>query len=802
MANIKQAIFTVTPELLINDQHSKYVNDVFGLESISGSDLNFLFNEEQKEKTALELTEGLELAFLQPETWEMISPILLDEHVYFKPNKVGGDEKRDLKFEWNPIFVKDKLVKIMVICLDVTDQKRLESEIANQEAAHDEQLEILSQIIALPVETVEQFVKDTSRMVKETDTLLNKAKQGMDQNTLSGLMRTMHTIKGSARHFKLISIQDKAHDLESHIVEISESDHPQEKMNSLYSQLVQEWAPLKSSVNDVEIFYRKTMNKGSDPKEDLSGTVSIPVKKIERILSAVTNTNRKTVPTRAVQNSIRGLIQVPAKTLFDRLESLARALADELKHPLIIERNGDETLMDFRMAGPLHDGFLHAIRNSIDHGAEDVETRLSKGKDAPMHIKMHAKISYGHLIIEISDDGAGIDVEKVREKVIQRGLVHEEKFKHSPSDRVVQYIFEPGLSTKEQVSDISGRGVGMDVVKDVVEGTLAGEIFIYTEKDKGTRLVARIPSDRFTVQKENLYGLFSSSSKIQEIKNSLNSNVEAYSKIKNLNGIPTIITDIEALKEKTIHLPKDRSHVICLGDVDPKTVAEQVLPSHRVQHYVDVTNPFHSRYLKSTLGSIGNNKIWGLENYLWPGVEIFSHDIRDYNDKNSIIDRLTEITSRQKAFISFSEIMSTIADEMIMNGMFDAPRDKDGKEKYNHLSRTHKLVLEPSETVNFRFGIDGNFIGLSISDPFGALTYDTLINYLQRCFAQGSDQINQTKGGAGLGLFSIFSSSHCFIVNRAPNRRTEVISLVSLSRSFERYQRVGRSFSFFDNKEL
>ena len=88
-------------------------------------------------------------------------------------------------------------------------------------------------------------------------------------------------------------------------------------------------------------------------------------------------------------------------------------------------------------------------------------------------------------------------------------------------------------------------------------------------------------------------------------------------------------------------------------------------------------------------------------------------------------------------------------------------------------------------------------MAISIEDPFGALTYKTLVNYLKKCYAQGADQIDQKQGGAGLGLFTIFDNAHCFIVNSLTGKRTEMIVLIALSRSFEKYQRVGKSLSYF-----
>ncbi len=148
-------------------------------------------------------------------------------------------------------------------------------------------------------------------------------------------------------------------------------------------------------------------------------------------------------------------------------------------------------------------------------------------------------------------------------------------------------------------------------------------------------------------------------------------------------------------------------------------------------------------------------------------------------------------------------IIEGIADELITNAIYNAPRDAAGKPKYAALSRRETVVLEPHETAVLEFACDGNFIALSQVDPFGSLTQETIVNYLNRCLVQGAAAISDGSpafggsGGAGIGLYRMFQSLSKFIVNIEPGKRTEVIALIDLRVSMKKFRQQAKSFHIF-----
>jgi two-component system chemotaxis sensor kinase CheA len=153
---------------------------------------------------------------------------------------------------------------------------------------------------------------------------------------------------------------------------------------------------------------------------------------------------------------------------------------------------GQETELDKSLLEAIKDPLTHAVRNSLDHGIEPPDVRIAAGKDAEGTLKLRASHEGSHVVIEVSDDGAGIAVERVRQKAIERGLITPDRAAHLGERELLQLIFLPGFSTAAAVTNVSGRGVGMDVVRTNVE-KIGGKVEIDSRAGKGTTLRLRIP---------------------------------------------------------------------------------------------------------------------------------------------------------------------------------------------------------------------------------------------------------------------------------------------------------------------
>jgi two-component system chemotaxis sensor kinase CheA len=182
----------------------------------------------------------------------------------------------------------------------------------------------------------------------------------------------------------------------------------------------------------------------------------------------------------------------PVSHVFSKFPRLVRDLAQQLDKRVRLEMEGQETELDKSLLEAIKDPLTHSVRNSIDHGIERPHQREAVGKPAEGVLKLRACQDGSHVIVEVRDDGGGIRVEKVRDKAIERKLITAEKAAQSSERELLQLIFLPGFSTASAITNVSGRGVGMDVVRSNVE-KIGGKVEIESRAGQGTTLRLRIP---------------------------------------------------------------------------------------------------------------------------------------------------------------------------------------------------------------------------------------------------------------------------------------------------------------------
>jgi two-component system chemotaxis sensor kinase CheA len=200
-----------------------------------------------------------------------------------------------------------------------------------------------------------------------------------------------------------------------------------------------------------------------------------------------------------LQKSVMKIRMVPVEQLFRRLPRIVRDVAKVRKKEIAIEMAGQNTDLDKSVLDALVDPLAHLVRNAADHGIETPEDRLAHGKSARGTIRLDAYHQGNQVVIEISDDGRGIGHEKLVRKAIQSGLVSEKDARGLSHDEILNLVFQPGLTTAEEVTEISGRGVGMDVVKSVMD-RLKGKVLVESEPGRGTTFQLVVPLTLASIQ--------------------------------------------------------------------------------------------------------------------------------------------------------------------------------------------------------------------------------------------------------------------------------------------------------------
>lgn len=227
------------------------------------------------------------------------------------------------------------------------------------------------------------------------------------------------------------------------------------------------------------IIAKNTIVSAADGGESSSQTLN---EQVEYLESVTTNLHEAVMKVR----------MVPIESAVNKFPRMVRDLEKKLDKKMQLTITGEETELDRTVVDEIGDPLMHLIRNSADHGLEHPDERAAKGKPEMGTIFLNAYQDGNSVIIEVGDDGKGIDVEAVRAKIVERGLASEETAAQFTDKEVINYLFDPGFSMAKKVTDISGRGVGLDVVKSNIE-SLGGDVSVKTKLDEGSTWIIRLP---------------------------------------------------------------------------------------------------------------------------------------------------------------------------------------------------------------------------------------------------------------------------------------------------------------------
>ncbi|MFO7730759.1 MAG: chemotaxis protein CheA [Spirochaetia bacterium] len=237
-------------------------------------------------------------------------------------------------------------------------------------------------------------------------------------------------------------------------------------VKKIKAEVIERFGDLYTMYDSFETRFKNTVNEFNSTAQNLSRNTS------------------------DLQEGVMQIRMVPISQIFNRFPRLVRDVSKEIGKNVKLEIEGEDTELDKSVIEDLLDPLIHCVRNSIDHGVESPEERKAAGKPVDGHVMLKASNEGNMIIIEVEDDGKGIDVESVHKKAVDRGLIHPNK--KLTEIEAFNLIFEPGFSTAKQVTNLSGRGVGLDVVKKQIE-KLNGNVSVWSERGEGSRITIKIP---------------------------------------------------------------------------------------------------------------------------------------------------------------------------------------------------------------------------------------------------------------------------------------------------------------------
>jgi chemotaxis protein histidine kinase CheA len=322
-------------------------------------------------------------------------------------------------------------------------------------------------------------------------------------------MRNLHTIKGNSRIFGFSSISTAVHQAEAKVLEAKERGT---------NELSIARAEIRASLNSVhkvldqygEVAYRvfgignpfvfKPNEANGSEFHSGAGTVALEISqdKIKSLKSLVAEAENGKASLAEIKRAVSRLSETPVGPAFSKFQAMVKEVSGNLgkSAQLIIIDDGVE--LDREVVNQLRDVLTHLLRNAIDHGLEIIEKRKSSGKSEMGTIRIHCREEGGDVIVKLEDDGKGIDGDEIARAAVRKGLRTDTEIQKLSQEEKIDLIFLPGLSSKEIVTEISGRGVGMDFVKDAI-AQMSAQISIDTKVGRGTNFTIRFKRERLGV---------------------------------------------------------------------------------------------------------------------------------------------------------------------------------------------------------------------------------------------------------------------------------------------------------------
>ncbi len=489
MDSVPTGLLCLDENFIINPEHSKSVLRILELKEIASKDyFNVLGIENDNDKNKLlEFFDVFLENRISGKEMELLNPF--EEFKY----KTGNCQKW-LRLRYFLVEGSENRKKqILVVMENITEEKALAEKVGKSEK---ENIELKA--IAEDPDLFKEFLIEISQILKHTKENLDKlSKNVLSKDIVNDIFRDVHTIKGTAGSFGLITVSEIAGLLEENLVTLRENTTIHYNTTDLILNSLNQLSNAVMEVNQIA----KTIF-GEDFNESNDIYLRIPLEKLtyqftnlkEMLKFCLEDYNFCGKLLDKIDHQYLELRSIPAKKGVAKALKIIPELLRRLEKNVVFDIKGAETPIDCEIAKELNTPLIHLIRNCAYHGIETSEDRLKAGKPQIGHINITFKQSEEDLIIELSDDGKGMDPDHLKKVAIKKGFLTEIEAAALTPYEAISLILKPGFSTTENVTEISGRGVGMDAVAVIIKDKLKGELIIKSFKGKGTVFSIKIPT--------------------------------------------------------------------------------------------------------------------------------------------------------------------------------------------------------------------------------------------------------------------------------------------------------------------
>lgn len=462
-SNMHQGLFTIIEGGLIHPEYAAYLETIFETKEIANRNfVDFMFRRSTLSADVIDAASTAVASIVGEDAmmYEFNSHLLVGEltlEFSDKPNKL-------IELDWDPIVDDQEVItKLMVTVRDVTALKALQAEAEGQR----QELMIIGEILAVDADKFNDFIEGSSSFVDRCRTIIEQTEQ-KDLGKLAELFRNIHTVKGNARTYGLKHITDTVHRIENTYDQLRKNEEMQWQPQELLGEL----AFAEQAIKVYSGIFKEKL--GRDGKQGIAGA-RVDREQISRLMESIAALSDTELPANVisiVRDTYHSLAAIEAESLETVIAAVlqsVQSLAEELDKPApAIEINDKDIYARREAHGLLNNIFMHVLRNALDHGIETPAERREQGKPEQGCIRIDAQEQDGAISFAVRDDGRGIALSKIFAKAVALGLYPADAARPAANE-IANLIFTSGFSTADAVTEVSGRGVGMDAVREFLE---------------------------------------------------------------------------------------------------------------------------------------------------------------------------------------------------------------------------------------------------------------------------------------------------------------------------------------------
>jgi sensor domain CHASE-containing protein/signal transduction histidine kinase len=491
MNTVPTGLLSIDESYRVNPEYSRSVEQILKLEELAGEEIfDVLGMTGDRSADRGKLTEFLDVLRkeLLPDT-EMAG---LNPFEEYRNGTDSEGRERWLRLTYRLIRREENQPKhILVVIEDISEAKAMSAR-----AAQSERENIQLKVIAEDPDLFREFLSETTRIVRHAELQMDALVAASEPKPIvNEVFRDVHTVKGTASSFGLAPVADIAGRMEDSLSPLRDSGAISVEM------MADTRASLGLLRDAIAAVVEQTRGILGDEGAD-GGTAHLRVS-LERLRGAAAAVDR--LVAEALRGAVRpglqeeiarqleGLTDVPARRALARALKIVPGLLTRVGKSIRFTVVGEDTPIPYEIGKELNTPLVHLLRNSFDHGIEDPEKRIARGKTEEGEVTLVVERDGGSLLVRVRDDGRGLDPRQLKSVAVSRGVLTQEEADHLSDAEAQALIFRPGFSTAERVTDVSGRGVGMDAVVASVKDALGGTVSIQSETGKGTTITLSIP---------------------------------------------------------------------------------------------------------------------------------------------------------------------------------------------------------------------------------------------------------------------------------------------------------------------